>query len=144
MNQAASHRQGCGKGRALAARPRETAGFASPRPRSGPFWLSQSCWAAGKLLLAWRARRAALRLAEPDVTPQEIEAAAEHGRAAVYELLKIFSSTAKEPERRAAGIALGASGCLTISWPRKSRLSSVADTRSPGVPAAAILVLCVP
>ena len=107
MNQAASHRQGCGKGRALAARPRETAGFASPRPRSGPFWLSQSCWAAGASCF-WPGGPAELRLrlAEPDVTPQEIEAAAEHGRAAVYELLKIFSSTAKEPERRAAGIAL--------------------------------------
>jgi hypothetical protein len=59
-----------------------------------------------KLLLAWRARKAAIRLAEPNVTPQEIEAAAEHGRAGVYELLRIFSSTATEPQRQASGRAL--------------------------------------
>ncbi len=59
-----------------------------------------------KLLLAWRARKAVNRLAEADVTPPEIEAAAEHGRAGVYELLRIFSSPAREPARHAAGRAL--------------------------------------
>ena len=36
-----------------------------------------------KLLLAWRARKAIARLGEPNVTAEEIEAVAEHGRAGV-------------------------------------------------------------
>jgi hypothetical protein len=59
-----------------------------------------------KLSLSWRARKAVARLADPSVTPQEVEAAAEHGRAAVWELLRIFSSSTVEPLRRSAGRAL--------------------------------------
>jgi hypothetical protein len=59
-----------------------------------------------KLRLAWRARKAVARLEDPRVTPQEVEATAEHGRAAVWELLRIFSSNASEPLKHAAGRAL--------------------------------------
>jgi hypothetical protein len=59
-----------------------------------------------KLSLWWQARKAVARLLEPDVTAADIEAVAEHGRAGVYELLRIFSSTASEPHRLAAGRAL--------------------------------------
>jgi hypothetical protein len=59
-----------------------------------------------KLRAAWRARKAVARLEDPRVTPEEVEAAAEHGRAAVWELLRIFSSTNLEPLRQAAGKAL--------------------------------------
>ncbi len=59
-----------------------------------------------KLRLAWLARKAVARLEDPRVTTQEVEAAAEHGRAAVWELLRIFSSTTSEPLRQAAGRAL--------------------------------------
>ncbi len=60
-----------------------------------------------KLRIAWRARKAVARLEDPRVTPEEVTAAAEHGRAAVWELLRIFSSTTSEPLREAAGRALG-------------------------------------
>jgi len=59
-----------------------------------------------KLLLAWRARKAIARLEEPNVTAEEIEAVAEHGRAGVGELLRIFSTSESEPRRQAAGRAL--------------------------------------
>jgi hypothetical protein len=59
-----------------------------------------------KLSAWWQARKAVLRLGEADVTPAEIEAVAEHGRAGVYELLRIFSSSQAEPARMAAGRAL--------------------------------------
>jgi hypothetical protein len=59
-----------------------------------------------KLRQWWRARKAVARLEDPKVTPQEVEAAAEHGRAAVWELLRIFSSSTTEPLRLAAGRAL--------------------------------------
>ena len=54
----------------------------------------------------WQARKAVVRLGELDVTPDEIEAVAEHGRTGVYELLRIFSSSTSEPQRQAAGRAL--------------------------------------
>jgi hypothetical protein len=59
-----------------------------------------------KLSAWWHARKAVLRLEDPGVTSEEIEAVAEHGRAGVYELLRIFSSSPSEPARRAAGRAL--------------------------------------
>jgi hypothetical protein len=59
-----------------------------------------------KLRQSWRARKAVARLEDPKVSPQEIEAAAEHGRAAVWELLRVFSSSTAEPLRLAAGRAL--------------------------------------
>jgi hypothetical protein len=59
-----------------------------------------------RLLRVWRARKAVARLGEPGVPPEQIEAAAEFGRAGVYELLRIFSSTESESRRLAAGWAL--------------------------------------
>jgi hypothetical protein len=59
-----------------------------------------------KLRSWWRARKAVARLGEFDVTPAEIEAVAEHGRAGVWELLRIFSSSTSETARQAAGGAL--------------------------------------
>jgi hypothetical protein len=59
-----------------------------------------------KLLFGWRARKAVGRLGAPNVTPEEIGAAAEHGRAGVWELLRIFGSTQSEAQRQAAGAAL--------------------------------------
>ncbi len=59
-----------------------------------------------KLHQGWRARKAVVRLGDPGASPAEIEAVAEHGRAGVWELLRIFSSTQSEPQRRAAGVAL--------------------------------------
>jgi hypothetical protein len=54
----------------------------------------------------WQARKAVARLLDPDVTDEEIEAVAEHGRVGVYELLRIFSTSPSEPLRQAAGRAL--------------------------------------
>ena len=45
-------------------------------------------------------------MARPTSLRTEIEAVAEHGRAGVYELLRIFSSSPSEPARLAAGRAL--------------------------------------
>ncbi len=59
-----------------------------------------------KLRSAWRARKAVGRLEDPRVTPEEVEATAEHGRAAVWELLRVFSSNAADPLKHAAGRAL--------------------------------------
>jgi hypothetical protein len=59
-----------------------------------------------RLFSWWQARKAVARLGEPDVTPAEIESVAEHGRAGVGELLRIFSSSPSDPARHAAGCAL--------------------------------------
>lgn len=58
--------------------------------------------------LRWslRARRAVARLADPDVTPEEIEAAAAFGREGAWELLRIFSTSSSDATRDAAGRAL--------------------------------------
>jgi hypothetical protein len=98
-----------------ARRPRERASGDVDRHR----WLSEpktAVWLAlaaavliggGRKLSAWwQARKAVLRLGEANVTPEEIEAVAEHGRAGVYELLRIFSSSPTEAARRACGRAL--------------------------------------
>ncbi len=55
-----------------------------------------------KLLATWRARRAIARLAFPDVTPEEIELVADHGRAGVWELLRVFSAPGTSPQQQAA------------------------------------------
>jgi len=86
---------------------------------SGRNWLSEpkaAIWIAlaaallfgggRKLLVAWRARRAVALLGEPNVTPEEIEAVAEHGRAGILELMRIFSTAQSETQREAAGCAL--------------------------------------
>ena len=59
-----------------------------------------------RLLWAWRARKAVARLAEPRVTPEEVEAVAAYGRAGAWELLRIFSTSESEPLRQAAGRGL--------------------------------------
>ncbi len=100
---------------APARRPRDRASDAV----AGRRWLSEpktAVWFAlaaavliggGRKLSAWwQARKAVLRLGEANVTSEEIEAVAEHGRAGVYELLRIFSSSVSEPPRLAAGRAL--------------------------------------
>jgi len=99
--------------------PTRQPGRRSQRQISGRNWLSEpkaAIWIAlaaalllgggRKLLLAWRARRAVGLLGEPNVTPEEIEAVAEHGRAGVWELMRIFSTAQSEPQRQAAGGAL--------------------------------------
>jgi hypothetical protein len=55
-----------------------------------------------RLLASLRARRAVARLAFPNVTPEEIEAAAYHGRAGVWELLRVFSEPGTTAEQQAA------------------------------------------
>ena len=59
-----------------------------------------------KLRIGWRARKAVARLEDPRVTPEEVEAAAEHGRAAAWELLRMFSSSTSVPLTQASGRAL--------------------------------------
>ncbi len=59
-----------------------------------------------KLLASWNARKAVNRLASGEVTPAEIEATAQHGRACVWELFRLFSSDEPEVKRLAAGRAL--------------------------------------
>ena len=78
-----------------------------------------------KLLLAWRARKAIARISEPNVAAEEIEAVAEHGRAGVGELLRIFSTSESEPQRQAAGRGARGSGFLTSSSPKKRKRLSV-------------------
>ncbi len=95
------------------------AGPRAPGTGAGRNWLSEpkaAVWIAlaaalligggRKLLRAWRARKAIACLEEPNVTAEEIEAVAEHGRAGVGELLRIFSTSESEPRRQAAGRAL--------------------------------------
>jgi hypothetical protein len=63
--------------------------------------------AGRKLRSNWRARRALALLARPDVTPGEIEAAAEYGRTGAWELLRVFSAAGTTKENQyAAGWAL--------------------------------------
>ena len=92
-----------------------------PPPRSWTIWLadprsavlfflaSALLFGGGrKLLQGVRARRAVAALNEPDPSPEEVESAAEHGRAALIDLFRLLG-TAKRPEvRDAAGRALAA------------------------------------
>ena len=120
-----------------ARRPRDRASGAV----AGRRWLSEpktAVWFAlaaavliggGRKLSAWwQARKAVLRLGEANVTSEEIEAVAEHGRAGVYELLRIFSSSASEPPRLAAGRAWRDCGSSISSSQRKRRPSFGAVT----------------
>ncbi len=59
-----------------------------------------------RLMWSWRVRRAVARLQDPAVTPEELEAVADYGRAGAWELLRIFSTAESEPIRQAAGRAL--------------------------------------
>ena len=62
----------------------------------------------GKLLQAWKARKAVARLGEPDVTTQEIESVAQFGRSGLAELFRIFGESSSSPLREAAGRAIAA------------------------------------
>ena len=91
----------------LPTRPPGGAGSVNPRRRSGLPWLRPLLIGGGRKLSAWwRARKAVCASAKPTSLPAEIEAVAEHGRAGVYELLRIFSSSPTEALRLAAGRAL--------------------------------------
>jgi hypothetical protein len=57
-------------------------------------------------LQAVRARRAVDRLADPDVTPEEIRALGEHGREGLIELFRLLETAPDAPRREAAGAAL--------------------------------------
>jgi hypothetical protein len=99
--------------------PARRPGRRSQARDSGPRWLSEpkvAIWVAlalaiaigggRKLLLAWRARKAVALLGEPGVTPEQIRAVTEYGRAGIWELMRIFSTAQSEPQRAAAGVAL--------------------------------------
>jgi len=150
-------------------------GGMEPRPASGPVlppgrrakgaaprrrWFSEpksAIWIAlaavvligggRKLVSWWQARKAVARLGEPDVVPEEIEAVAEHGRAGVGELLRIFSTCLSEPVRQAAGCALARLWLLdqlvaeeeqavvrrgyTVTWRARRRYPRALDTEIP-------------
>jgi hypothetical protein len=59
-----------------------------------------------RLLQAIRARRAVARAAHADITPDEIDALANHGRPALIELFRIQATAAGADQRAAAGRAL--------------------------------------
>ncbi len=101
--------------------PAAPGGARAPQPRLGTRrnWLREpksAVWivlaaivligGGRRLLWSWRARKAVARLSEPDVTPEELEAVADFGRAGAWELLRIFSTTESETTRTAAGLAL--------------------------------------
>ncbi len=65
-----------------------------------------------KLLRGWRGRGAIGRLDDADVTPEAIEAAAEHGRAGLMDLFRILATAERAEVRRAAGHA------LSVLWAR--------------------------
>jgi hypothetical protein len=87
--------------------------------RRGRRWLSEPKTAVllvvGGVLLAgggrrllhfWQARRGLTRLAEPDVTPEEIEAVARFGRSGLPELFRLFAEAPSQTLRDAAGRAI--------------------------------------
>jgi hypothetical protein len=59
-----------------------------------------------RLLQLWRTRKGVARLAEPDVTADEIESVAGFGRAGLPELFRLFGESPSTPLRHAAGRAL--------------------------------------
>jgi hypothetical protein len=59
-----------------------------------------------RLLQIWRARSGLARLAQPDVRTEEIEAAAQFGRASLSELFRIFAEAPAQSLRDAAGRAI--------------------------------------
>lgn len=59
-----------------------------------------------KLIRGMQARRAAARLAEADVTPEEILDAARHGREGLMDLFRLLATAPDAPRRDAAGRAL--------------------------------------
>jgi hypothetical protein len=100
----------------VAARPARTvartspgwsAWLADPRTAVRAFLGSALLFGGGrKLLQGVRARRAVAALGEPNPVPDEIEAAAEHGRAGLIDLFRLLGTAEKPEARDAAGRAL--------------------------------------
>ncbi|MHB1560419.1 MAG: hypothetical protein ACYC61_23450 [Isosphaeraceae bacterium] len=98
-----------GRGSPTAEREQRTRRHWLREPRSA-VWLVLALilGIGGGRRLRWslRARRAVARLADPAVTPDEIEATAAFGREGAWELLRIFSTPGSNTSRDAAGRAL--------------------------------------
>ena len=122
------------------------AGRRLPDQTSGPItgrrWLSEprtAVWlvvaitvlvgAVRKISAWWKARVAVSRLGEPNVTPDQIEAVAEHGRAGVYELLAFLARRPWLLNAWPLAVRLRVFGCSISSLPRKRRRSFGEDTR---------------
>jgi hypothetical protein len=92
------------------ARPgrwRTAAWLADPRTAVLAFLASALLFGGGrKVLQGIRARRAVAALVEPDPSTEEVEAAAEHGRAGLIELFRLLGTAEKPEVRDAAGRAL--------------------------------------
>ena len=95
----------------------------SPRRRSGSSWRRPSSSAAAQLVWLWRRGRRSRGWKIPASRRRRSRRPPNTG-AAVWELLRIFSSSMAEPLRLAAGRCLRGSGFWTSSSPRKSRRSS--------------------
>ena len=81
--------------------------LADPRTAVLGFLASALLFGGGrKLWLGVRARRAVAALAMPDVRPEEVEAAAEHGREGLIELFRLLGTAEKTEVRDAAGRGL--------------------------------------
>jgi hypothetical protein len=94
-----------------ASRRRVTTGWAAwladPRTAVLSFLAAALLFGGGrKVLQGVRARRAVTALCEPDPSPEEVEAAAEHGRAALIELFRLLGTAESAQVRDAAGRAL--------------------------------------
>ncbi|MGC8642081.1 MAG: hypothetical protein ACP5XB_19630 [Isosphaeraceae bacterium] len=59
-----------------------------------------------RLFQVWQARKGLARLTEPDVRPEEIEAAARFGRASLTELFRLLTESPAPAHRHAAGRAI--------------------------------------
>src|SRR4051794_36572096 len=71
-------------------------------PRNGVFLVLATALIVGggrRLLQSFRARRAVARLSEPDVTIEEIEEAARHGRAGLIDLFRLLVTAESESLR---------------------------------------------
>ena len=84
-----------------------------------------------RLLQLWQARKGLARLAEPDVTPEEIEAVARFGRSGLAELFRLFAEAPlADATRRRRDAPSASSGRRISSSPRRSRRSPGAAMRS--------------
>ena len=87
--------------------PGWSAWLADPRTAVLAFLASALLFGGGrKLLQGVRARRAVAALEGPDPSPEEVEAAAEHGRAGLIDLFRLLGTAEKPEVRDAAGRAL--------------------------------------
>ena len=84
-----------------------SAWLADPRTAVLAFLASALLFGGGrKLLQGVRARRAVAALETPDPSPEEVESAAEHGRAGLIDLFRLLGTAEKPEVRDAAGRAL--------------------------------------